>query len=60
MRIRLTFKTPDVLDNALKDTEVTDGELQVIKKIMDKYVKWGEYLDVEINTQQGTLKVVRL
>lgn len=59
MKIQLTFKTPDVLETALEDTEVTEYELSEIKRIMNKYVKWGEYLNVVIDTCQGTLKVVQ-
>ena len=47
MKIQLTFKTPDVLDYAIEGQNSVDQE--TIRKLAAKWVKYGEYLTVEID-----------
>lgn len=53
MIFSLQFKTPDVIDQlAMNKTD-----LQEAKKIVEKYVEYGEYIVVEFNTDTGTCEV---
>lgn len=48
MNIRLSFKTPDVLD------EVPD----FIRDALRKWIKWSEYITVEYDSDTDTIRVV--
>ncbi len=63
MKIQLTFKTPDVVDYAIRDLEedqifVDEGQKLCVEEALKKYVKHGEYLSVEIDTAAGTARVL--
>jgi len=45
MKIRLTFKSPDVLD------QLTWEEAEASEEVMEKFLVYGEYLDVEFCTE---------
>lgn len=55
MKFQLTFKMPDVLDQiefrAPEDTEKA-------KKLAEKYVRMGEYITVEFDTDAETAVVL--
>ena len=57
MIIRLSFKTPDVVDYALEEIEDNDVKVEV-EEACKKFVKYGEYLDVDINIETGTAVVI--
>jgi len=48
MKIQLSFKTNDVED------QLSPEELDEAKKVIDKFVEFGEYLRVEFDTETGT------
>ena len=52
----LTFKTPDVLDQLPDNDEDADK----IREIAKKYVEYGEYLSVEIDSDDGTITVLEV
>ena len=63
MKVRLTFKTPDVIFYAIED-EIPEGLYDIdpdkaeaikdeIKDACNLWVKNGEYLTVEIDTETG-------
>lgn len=56
MKIRLGFKTPDVLDYALED--ISEDEKYAIKAVLEKWVKYGECITVEVDTVEGTCTVI--
>ena len=56
MKVRLTFKTPDVVDSAV---ELLEEEQEVkIRQACKKWIEYGEYLIVEIDIEQGTCIVI--
>jgi len=57
MKVRLTFKTPDVVDDAIEQDGLEDYEVE-IHKACDKWVRYGEYLTVEVDTEAGTATVL--
>jgi hypothetical protein len=72
MKIRMGFKTPDAMDDAIK--EAVDAEMEKLKPdqqdvdaddlayeaklTCSRWVKWGEYITVEVDTDKGTCEVV--
>lgn len=69
MIITLTFKTPDVLDQAIEQLkphsmDEDDGcgvpyQTQLALELISKYVDYGEYLKVEFNTKTKSVTVVK-
>ena len=67
MKIQLTFKTPDVVENALIDMGIGSDSLcdnpftaskeDIKRKIKKKFVEYGEYLRVEYDTETKTMVV---
>lgn len=66
MKVHVTFKTPDALDMALDEACLNDyGNDQSVEDIKDearqiceKWIKYGEYVTLEIDTTQGTATVL--
>ena len=56
MKVQLTFKTPDVVDYAVEDLDA-DDEFQA-RHVCDKYIRFSEYVDIEIDTETGEAKVL--
>ena len=56
MKIRLNFKTPDVTDYALEN--LSEDEQCSAGAVIGKYVEYGEYLSVELDTVTGTATVI--
>ena len=57
MKVRLVFKTPDVVEEAL--SEVPEGqEKNDIRQIIQKFVKWDEVAVIEVDTESGQAAVV--
>ena len=50
MKIRVTFKTPDVLDEAQQE--------EFVKDLAAKFFKHGEYVTIELDTDDQTAVVV--
>lgn len=57
MKIRLSFKTPDVIDEAIKDIEDEDIQFEA-KSVCEKFVQWGEALVIEVDTETKEAKVI--
>ncbi len=59
MKFILTFKTPNVLDQIKEIIEdTTNNEIDEINKILDTYLRYSEYLDVEFDTATDKVKVI--
>lgn len=74
MNFRMMMKTPDCLDDAIEDAVGSmlfdfegDEEAQEDKRIelteeakdfAEKWVKWGEYVTIEFDTEAGTAVVL--
>ena len=55
MIVIVNFKTPDVLDYVLDDLDEADAE--EIKEKLSKWIKYGENLAVEFDTDKMTATV---
>ena len=51
MKVRLTFKSPDVVFHATEG--MSDEDRQEAEAACEKWVKYGEYLTVDIDTETG-------
>lgn len=70
MKVRLTFKCPDVLDQAtlsfaesLDDDDVNYEEVVLnqrdgLKEMLRKWVKFDECVTIEFDTDSGTVEVL--
>lgn len=58
MKVRLTFKTPDVTYDALHDEALSDKDHNKLERLFMKFIEFDEYLTVEFDTEAGTAKVV--
>ena len=56
MKITLNFKTPDVIDYALEDIE-DKFLVEKIKKSLSKWIKYGECVTLEYDSDDDTIKV---
>lgn len=56
MKITLTFKTPDVADDALED--IDEKHHAKAKAAIAKYVEYDEYVSIEIDINTGKAKVL--
>lgn len=54
MKCYLTFKTPDVLDQL---EELSENELKKVKKILNPFLEYDEYIYLEIDTDEKTVKL---
>lgn len=54
MKVRLTFKTPDVED------QLDPDERAEAEGVMSKFIQWSEYITVEFDTVSNTAIVVEL
>jgi hypothetical protein len=52
MKIQLTFKTPDVIDYAIED--LSEDEKEIAKTACEKWVEYGECINVTIDTDTET------
>ena len=61
MKIRLVFKTPDVIEAFVNEQDIRDvDEKQDIAEACKPWVKYGECITVEIDTDKHTCVVVPL
>lgn len=63
MKFRLTFKTNDVVDGSPADMTneaYSETEREIASTLVDKYVKYGEYITIEFDTINQTATVVKI
>ena len=56
MKIKVMFKTPDVLEYALDD--LSDDDTYDVKQQLKKFIQYGECVTIEFDTEAGTATVV--
>lgn len=58
MKFQVTMKDPDSLYQALNlDNEFTDKEREDAEKAAEKWLTYGEYITIEIDTVTGLARV---
>lgn len=58
MKIRALFKTPDVIENALEDENLSYKEKEEQIRLCEKWIKYGELVTVEFDTESMTATVI--
>lgn len=60
MKVSVTFKTPDAVNDVIEEYAGiwTDEEEERLKKLVERFVKYGEYITVEFDGEEGTATVV--
>jgi hypothetical protein len=62
MKIVIGFKTPDAVDDALKDVSeeghLAEEDFDEIKKKLSKWIKWGEFVRLVYDTETDTISVI--
>lgn len=58
MQVSLTFKTPNAVEMALIDVEDED-ERNTLRSLVEEYVRYGELITVEFDTEARSAKVLR-
>lgn len=62
--IRFTMKTPDALESALETGRAnaailgTDFDEEHAKELLNRWLEYGEYLQVELDLKTGECKVL--
>jgi hypothetical protein len=66
MKIKLTFKNPTAIEAAIEDATfeiVDDDEMESMADEIDtacrKWLRYGEYVDIEIDTENNTCNVIQ-
>jgi len=66
MKVRITMKNPDALMYAvndaiedIEDEEKREEKREEIEAECKKWMKYGEYLVVEVDTETGTCEVIK-
>jgi len=58
MKIMITMKDPDGVYDSVGDVATTGHERDEIMEILKKWFVFDEYLTVEVDTDEKTIKVV--
>ena len=53
------FKTPDAIEHAIADSDLTEDEAYDAKRILQEWVSYGENITVEFDLFTMTAKVLR-
>jgi hypothetical protein len=56
MKVKLTFKMPDAVEQALED--IAEDDREEVRQACEKWVRYGEYITVEVDTEAGTCTVI--
>jgi len=59
MKFNLTFKTPDVMDELVSDTELTAEDREKAAAFASQWVTYREYVTIEFDTKTKTATVRR-
>ena len=59
MNVRLTLKTPGLIEDTLEEVE-GDEMKDAVEEMLRKYVKYGEYVYIDVDTETGKATVVEV
>lgn len=58
MKVRITFKDPDAVYDALLYANKKHGDGKFDDSVLEPWIRWGEYCTVEIDTELNTAVVI--
>lgn len=56
MKVTITFKSPDAVDDSMLG--LPQNEQNKVKTILEKYVEYGEYVHLEVDTKTQEVKLL--
>ena len=56
MKIQITFKSPDALDCATAN--LSEDEKDEAAEVIEKFIKYDEYITIEFDTETKTARVL--
>jgi len=59
MKINITFKTPDAMENALANANVPEEQKDRIYDRLSDWIKYGEYVNIEFDLDANTATVIK-
>lgn len=76
MKLQITFKTPNAIDDTLDELqccngpnfcpnyscpncEETDDKIYKARELLEQYIKYGELITIEFDTENGTATVIK-
>ena len=59
MKFTVTFKTPDAVNYAIEDEDMSEEEQEESLAFSEKYVQYGEIVSIEFDTELGTATVLK-
>jgi hypothetical protein len=58
-KIRITFKSPDGVSDSLEDAGYDQNDLpEDVENVVEKFIKWSEYVTIELDPETGTAVVI--
>lgn len=57
MKVTVTFKTPDAVHSSAMDVPQGEDRARFLE-VCEKFFRYGEYADVEVDTETGEARVV--
>lgn len=59
MILRINFKTPDAVHWALQDNSVPEKDQIAVTRLLLRWIRYGESIDLEVDTEKETIKVLK-
>jgi len=63
MKIKLTFKSPDAVSDGILDAGISQrtnpDEYDELYEQLSEWVRYGEYIDVEYDTETKEMKILK-
>lgn len=56
MKFKLTFKTPDIIDQI---EDLSEEDVAAAKETLDRFVKYNECITIEFDTESQTAIVIQ-
>lgn len=56
MKFTVSFKNPDAVDYALQ--EMNEDERREASRTINKFIEYGEYANIQFDTEKGTAVVL--
>jgi hypothetical protein len=55
----ISFKNPDAIDCGIQDANLSEKDAAKAKAVCQKYFEYGEYANIEIDTDKGTATLLK-
>lgn len=59
MKLKITFKNPDAVNEALENAGISLGN-EGLNEAISKFIKYGEYVTIELDSEAQTARVIEV